>query len=290
MFSRIHDRLGTAGLVIAVIALIAALAGTAFAAAGLNSKQKKEVTKIAKKYAGKQGPKGDTGPPGPAGAKGDTGAKGDNGSAGTNGQDGVSPTGTNFSGTKGACTEGGIEYNGATTNLVCNGEQGEPGSPWVPDGTLPVGATETGAFATTSKGSNFSVASISFNIPLEAALDAAHVQSNGIGFPAADETLCNEKSEPEKGECLATLATSKANCPGSGVNPQAASGFLCVYTVAAENTAIPAILRGRGSIQKLDALNAEEDIGADVSGASFFVPVEESAITTKVTGSYAVTG
>jgi hypothetical protein len=93
MLHRIHNKLGTAGLIVAVVALIAALGGAAIAAVpGLNSKQKKQVTKIAKKYAGKngaQGPKGDTGPAGPAGAKGDTGAKGDQGPKGDQGIQGI---------------------------------------------------------------------------------------------------------------------------------------------------------------------------------------------------------
>jgi hypothetical protein len=88
MFSRIHDKLGTAGLVIAIVALVAALAGTAIAALpGLNSKQKKEVTKIAKKFAPNPVP-GVAGPPGAPGPKGDTGTKGDTGPAGPEGPQG----------------------------------------------------------------------------------------------------------------------------------------------------------------------------------------------------------
>ncbi len=64
------------GVVIAVIALIFALAGTAFAAAKLNGTQKKEVKKIAKKYAGKRGKTG------PAGANGAPGAQGPGGPRG----------------------------------------------------------------------------------------------------------------------------------------------------------------------------------------------------------------
>ena len=91
MFKKIHEKLGTAGLIVAVVALIAALTGTALAAAGLNSKQKKEVTKIAKKYAGKPGatgPTGPQGPAGPAGAKGDAGAAGAPGAKGEKGATG----------------------------------------------------------------------------------------------------------------------------------------------------------------------------------------------------------
>jgi len=88
MLKRIHNRLGTAGLVVAVVALIAAVAGTAFAAGGLTKKQEKQVVKIAKKYSGKQGQKGDAGPAGPVGAKGDAGSKGDTGSQGPEGKEG----------------------------------------------------------------------------------------------------------------------------------------------------------------------------------------------------------
>jgi hypothetical protein len=88
MFSRIHDKLGTAGLVVAVVALIAALGGTALAAAGLNSKQSKEVKKIAKQFAGKQGAAGPVGPAGPQGAKGEPGARGDKGETGKEGPQG----------------------------------------------------------------------------------------------------------------------------------------------------------------------------------------------------------
>jgi hypothetical protein len=87
MFERIHEKLGTAGLIIAVVALIAALTGTAFAAAGLNPKQKKEVTKIAKSVA-KKGPTGPQGPAGAPGAKGDAGAAGAKGATGPQGPPG----------------------------------------------------------------------------------------------------------------------------------------------------------------------------------------------------------
>ena len=46
------------------------------------------------------------------------------------------------------CEEGGTEYKGATTNLVCNGKEGEPGEPGIlhPGETLPEEATETGTW------------------------------------------------------------------------------------------------------------------------------------------------
>jgi Collagen triple helix repeat (20 copies) len=102
-----HNKLGTAGLVIAVVALVAALGGSAFAALpGLNSKQKKEVKKIAGKLVqsgppgapGPQGPAGTAGAngnPGAAGAAGPAGPKGATGAAGATGSEGpAGPTET----------------------------------------------------------------------------------------------------------------------------------------------------------------------------------------------------
>jgi hypothetical protein len=154
MFSRIHSKLGTAGLIVAVIALVAALAGTAFAAAKLNGTQKKEVKKIAKQYAGKPGAPG---APGLAGTKGDKGDKGDAGSkgdAGTPGAKGKSVVTGILDPGEGGCFEGGItvEVEGSGNELsVCNGEEGEPGvagaegSPWVA-GTVPSGKVMKGTW------------------------------------------------------------------------------------------------------------------------------------------------
>jgi hypothetical protein len=122
MVSRIHEKLGTAGFVIAILALVAALGGTAIAAAGLNGKQKKEVTKIAKKYAGQDGAAGAIGPQGPPGAKGDTGAPGEPGKPGKDGEDGED----------GVCSEG------------------------IPECVLPSGATLTGTWAANSSGTTAS--------------------------------------------------------------------------------------------------------------------------------------
>jgi hypothetical protein len=50
MLSRLHNKVGTAGLVVAIVALVAALAGSAYAAKDVLTKQeKKQVEKIAKK-------------------------------------------------------------------------------------------------------------------------------------------------------------------------------------------------------------------------------------------------
>jgi hypothetical protein len=105
MISRIHSKLGTAGLVVAIVALVAALGGGAYAAQqGLNAKQKKEVKKIAKKLV-PAGPVGPAGPAGPQGKEGPQGKQGPEGEPGEDGEDGETgftetlPTGETETGT-----------------------------------------------------------------------------------------------------------------------------------------------------------------------------------------------
>jgi hypothetical protein len=212
MFSSIRDRFGTAGMIVAIVALVAALGGSAYAAnAALSGKQKKEVKKIAKEYAGKPGAPGANGTNGSNGAQGAKGDKGDAGTTGTNGTNGVSPKGTTFTGSKGSCTEGGIEYVGASTNFVCNGEAGPEGSPWTVDGVLPSEKTETGAWAAAYEEVG-SFVPLSFTIPLPDALDEDHVIKLAATYNGEGEATEEEE-----------------NCPGKASDPKAAPGFLCVY-------------------------------------------------------------
>jgi hypothetical protein len=88
MRKKLTEPFGKAGLTVAICALVLAVTGAAFAAAGLNGKQKKEVEKIAKKFGGKPGPAGATGPAGPAGSPGPKGAAGPEGSQGPEGPQG----------------------------------------------------------------------------------------------------------------------------------------------------------------------------------------------------------
>jgi hypothetical protein len=160
MLKRIHDKLGTAGLVIAVVALVAALAGTAFAAGGLTKKQEKQVIKIAKKYAGKPGapgPKGDMGAVGSQGPKGEQGPKGDRGE---------------------------------------QGPEGEVGPAGPTETTLPPGKTETGVWSFRGKGSTLYWTNISFPLrisqfsPLNVVGNAANEPENCPG------TLEEPQAEP----------------------------------------------------------------------------------------------
>ena len=225
MISRLHERLGTAGFVIAVVALIVALSGSAIAASGaLTSKQKKEVQKIAqteaKKYA-KAGPQGPAGPQGQAGGKGDAGAKGDNGAPGADGQAGAagspgsagqSVTSEEFgiAGKDGKCvTTGGTKFTSASgATYSCNGKAG---SPWTAGGTLPSGSTETGTFGSAIAAGGFSFVPVTLSIPTEAPLEGIYV-TGGKEF--------NESG----------TEVTAGKCPGvtDGV-PAAEPGTLCVY-------------------------------------------------------------
>jgi collagen triple helix repeat protein len=150
VLKRLHKRLGPAGMVLSVLALIIALAGVAFAAGGLTKQQEKQVIKIAKKYAGKNGATGPAGPAGPAGANGKDGAQGPQGKEGA---------------------------KGATGPQGVAGPQGPEGSPWTAGGVLPAGKTETGTWGLTelAKAPGFLGVKIpiSFTIPLAAPITEA---------------------------------------------------------------------------------------------------------------------
>jgi collagen type I alpha len=172
MLRRINQKLGTAGFIIAIVALVAALGGGAYAASGaLTGKQKKEVEKIAKKYAGKPGPAGTTGPAGSPGAKGDAGATGATGVAGVAGLAGAA-------GAPGAAGKNGL--TGFTETLP--GEKTETGA-WVV-GNTPAGDHEPAR------------AAISFSIPLASALPAGKVHYIKSGEPAPTGCTGGTASEP----------------------------------------------------------------------------------------------
>jgi hypothetical protein len=209
----IREPFGKAGLIVACLALIAALGGTALAAAKLNGTQKKEVEKIAKKFAGKPGAAGATGPAGAAGPVGPAGGAGAAGSPGAAGANGKGVVLSALSAGQEGCVAGGtkveVEATPASKKAVCNGKPGaiQPGE------TLPSEATETGSWLLTGKpvpfeGDEFVSDAISFNIPLASAPTAVAVIAPGETPPAG---------------CLGTVA-----------KPEAEPGHLCLFTHVVE--------------------------------------------------------
>jgi hypothetical protein len=217
-FSRhLKEPFGKAGLTVAILALVLAMVGGAWAAGALSSKQKKEVTTIAKKYAGKPGAPGANGTNGQNGAPGESvtlAAAGScpeggtkvtvggnskeicNGVKGTNGTNGKPVV---VSATAPSCFEGGItvEVEGSgVKHEVCNGEegpQGPQGEPWTAGGTLPHNATETGTWAVTAipvgyELHNSALAQMSFPIQLTAPLPEEHVHVIAFGVKSGTGT------------------------------------------------------------------------------------------------------
>jgi hypothetical protein len=235
----LKEPFGKAGLTVAILALVLAMVGGAWAAGALTGKQKKEVTAIAKKYAGKPGAPGANGTNGTNGAKGATGPEGHEGEAGK------SVVSTEFAGNAEPgghpCHEQGgtsLEVQGtAVKHYACNGQTGFTK-------TLPSGKTETGTWVFSgapgpisgasnpglSSSEKFFVA-ISFPIPLpqtnppkETLLDEHHVHY--IGY----EELLEGTVEP----AVHLACPSEASVPHflEGrplIEPEAAPGNLCVY-------------------------------------------------------------
>jgi hypothetical protein len=212
MKRRLKEPFGKAGLTVAICALVLAMVGGAYAAGALTGKQKKEVEKIAKKYAGKPGAPGANGTNGSPGAAGKDGTNGTNG---TNGKDGVSAEGASFIGEKTVgsvtCKEGGVEVKSATpATAVCNGKKGTTGF----TETLPKEKTETGTWGYTynEAGNDIQIVPIGFAIPLEGPLDAEHVhyiKANG------EEAVLGTTDEVPPTECAGGTVESPAADPGN---------------------------------------------------------------------------
>lgn len=216
MFHRVRERLGTAGLVVAILALIVALSGGAFAATQSAKKKstkymtKAQVIALIKANA-TSGPTGATGAPGAPGAKGDVGAPGGPGTAGSNGKNvkltPIPPLVAKCSERGGVTAE--VEGEAATAKDVCNGATGAPGAPgqpWAPENELPAGATETGAWAFngTEDDAAGMVSPISFTVQLPEELFAEEVHYQ-------------------------TDSDFADSCPGIASEPTADPGQLCVY-------------------------------------------------------------
>lgn len=269
-FDALHDRFGTAGILIAVIALVAALGGTAVAANNaLTGKEKKQVRNIAKKFAGKRGakgtpgPAGPLGPQGPAGIAGPAGANGDAGPQGDEGAPGASvfveeePAGDN-------CEVGGQKLSSPVSGIsyVCDGkigEDGEPGedgesgpegSPWTMGGTVPSGETLKGSWSIGQVNADAAdepvYLDISFGIPLAASPTNVHFFPNG--------------SDP--------LFTT--HCPGTVSDPQASPGRLCIYAAAGQtNWTVPVAggLAGN-TVNAANKVSPDPTVGAVIEGGT----------------------
>lgn len=232
MYRRFHNRFGTAGLVVAIVALVAAVGGTALAAGGLSSAEKKLIKKEVKKYA-KAGPQGPQGLPGTAGANGKDGAPGAKGAPGEAGPQGpAGPAGP--AGAPGPDGEAG----------VCSEENTEC--------VLPSGATMTGIYSfiddDTGDGTEFfereHVAQISYPLKVEFAPDSEH--RIWVGQESESQRIENGKPPFDT-----------VHCPGTAQDPAALPGYLCVYDGGGYNFGVggekqPELPVGVGRQQNMD--------------------------------------
>lgn len=233
MFHKVRERLGSAGLAVAIVALIVALSGGAYAATATDSAKKpaKGLTKAQVialiKANSKPGPPGSPGSPGPAGGPGSKGDQGIQGPKGDKGDKGDAGTGINLipigiggpaskCGGRGGATlkenaAPGAEKDICTGEKGAQGDKGDPGDPWSVGGVLPPGRTETGAWAFSAAEDDGAIlVPISFPIPL-------------AGEPT-EEGFSEERVHFQSDSDFST------ECPTGGVNePKAPPGHLCVF-------------------------------------------------------------
>lgn len=287
----ITEPFGKAGLTVAILALVLATTGAAFAVTGLNTKQKKEVEKIAKKFQGT----GPAGPQGAAGANGKDGANGANGKDGTNGTNGKNVV-VAGNASAGECPSGGKLYEiegSGVKNKVCNGAQGAEGEPWTAGGTLPSNATETGAWSNAAyipPESQLPLpTAISFPIPLAAPLAYSENSS------ASKVHLINANGqEVEETGGVPTGFGSSPFCHGSVASPQADPGQMCVYVGFVSIGALPSGVLFNSVIHKPGSGGAGSEIaGTGTVGALVVFFLKNASTTTpevvEVNGTWAVT-
>lgn len=158
---QVRERLGSAGLVVAIVALIVALSGGAYAASSNSGGKATASAKAKRGPTGPKGPKGAKGATGPAGAAGLAGPAGAPGARGATGP--IGPTGIGSTGPTGP-----------------TGPTGQEGSPWTAGGVLPVGKMETGTWAFNAAAAGVEVAApISFPIKLAGELEEEEVHFQG---------------------------------------------------------------------------------------------------------------
>jgi collagen triple helix repeat protein len=235
MFSTLRTRFGIPG-VISVMALVFAMLGGAYAASNDSGGGKATASK-AKAKRGPRGPRGATGPAGPAGPagpQGPAGASGKDGSNGTNGTPGApgkSVAVTPIDPEEPECEERGgaeVKQEGVGSGIeVCNGKDGEEGSPWVvgaaPKGTVFKGTWSVGPYHAAAGGEKL-FAPLSTGVPVN------------LGAETAPPMIALKKGENLLGQSTEERQELEQVCPGSAFNtlppaePFAAEGFHgCIY-------------------------------------------------------------
>jgi hypothetical protein len=213
MLKAIRNRLTYANIA-ATLALLFAMTGGAYAANKFLITSTKQISpKVLKSLKGTNGKNGAAGPAGPAGAAG-AGTPGPAGPQGPAGPAGA-PGAKGETGPAGAAGPEGKPGKEGAEGL--EGLPGKEGSPWTAKGTLPKGATETGAWSAMAYGvphEEFVESPVSFPIQLAAASPAGQQKAFVFG-----QTQTENKEFGTSG------------CEGTAQEPTAPPGTLCVYTI-----------------------------------------------------------
>jgi len=207
--------------------------------------------------------KGNSGAPGATGAQGAAGAQGPAGPAGAQGPAG--PAGA----------------QGAKGETGAPGAEGKEGSPWTAGGTLPKGATETGAFSDVGAGEGFDakVTLASFAIPVSV-LPTLHVigREEGLGEAKENEEAKKENEERKaKGEPELPLPIP-TDCKGNVLKPGAVAGNLCVFVKAATGNVNVNVI-AKPAVEKL----------ITTAGVTSILPLNSFGEEYEIFGTWAVT-
>jgi len=254
MFSALRRRLTYTNVGV-TLALFFSMSGGALAAGHYLITSTKQIKpSVLSALKGKAGPAGATGS---AGVAGNAGAPGLQGPVGIKGETGPE-------GKEGKEGKAGKNGTNGTTGFT---------------ETLPEGKTETGTWSygtargvgTEEYAGYVAYVPISFNIPLEEALERTQVHFVGSGGTPS----CLEPEEPGREECekideeiKEVQAENEAACPGSAEAPAAEPGNLCVYLTNEQG----GVLQGRiyNSAARSFPLNG----GSAATGATLRVDAE----------------
>lgn len=244
------------------------------------------------------------------------GERGEAGEAGAPGATGSSVSATALPAGNSHCASGGSQFAaGGAITYACNGAagapgatgatgatgakgepgspgeqgpQGEPGEPWVPNDTLPEGATETGAwFYIPTAAGEVHWAPISFPVRLAAELDSEHVKIVKVG--------------EGEGEATEGTAILEKYCSGTAADPGAAPGYLCIFEGYSEDVLtkaeeeegkLPQLPKAALIDSPMRALNGKSRTaeGAGTTGAILGFFVSKLQGVQEASGSWAVTG